>query len=538
MDILIPPSEQELNAFVRLVTFFDWQLSSIQDKEARKAFLDKYHLVEFTISYHEHEELLKSTDLSQILLEECYQQMDMLRSHIIANASLQFLPYIYQAYQPKTLTPEIRKALEFSLEALDWLSVAMQKQRTELESKLAEYGDIVYENQFQEGKDLLIMDEKIDNVLSTKQMAANLSVSYDEFRQQGKENINFARILYSSDENYTRLHETHILTRSFQMYCSEGYSCLDVLLKGHHILLLKSVLYKEVLKPDLSGLTVPIPNYMLLMAETIYVHTVREFLNKKSVNKATLKEISTNLENLGINTYELDILAESFSDQYILYYKEVSSGNKSLSEIPSNFIDQTIAQAAVQYSMENFPSVPEDWQTPEMCSDAISYKPENLRFVNPVFCTIDLCRTAVRQDGLVLQYVPSGFVHEVYNEALLNNGMAIQFIPDIYLTHELALSAVSNNYNAYFLLTVHLKNKETLMLALQQNPSIYKMLPVFDREIVDAALLAINANPALAAHLPETLTTNAEFLELAGNISNGWNDFIQIKLASESIHNS
>lgn len=504
--MLIPLSQEELQAFIRLIVFFDRQISSISDRQARADFLEKFHLSTLITSYQEHEELISANELGQVLQEECYQEMDLIRLHIITHASLLFVPYIYQTYQPNEITLEMRHALECSIEALDWFSAGLQNQAHNHESGFT---------------------DQLDTARSVKQMVCNLSVQYDEYHHQGKgENTNFARILYSPDENYTRLHETHILTRSFQMYCSEGLNCLQLLLKDHHILLIKSVLYKEVLKPDLSGLTAPVPDYLLLMAQTVYLYIVREYLNKRGANSSLVQRISDNLENLGVDTYELDMLAENYSDKYIQYYKQVSYGTKKLSDIPSEFIDSTISQAAVQHSIANFPFVPLDQQTPGMCWDAVSYKPEYLRHVNSSLCDRNLCTLAVRQDGLALQYVPGNLQPEVCDEALLNNGMAIRFVPPARITRELAMAAVSVNSDAYFSIPPVHQVKEILMIAIRRNPSIYKSLPVSNRQIVDAALVAINANPQAAAFLPEMLATDAGFLELAVSISNGWYRYV------------
>lgn len=506
METLTPLSQEELQAFIRLIAFVDWQISSIPDRQTRKDFLVKHHLSALIASYQEHEELLSSNDLGQLLQEECYQEMDLIRLRIIADSSLIFVPYIYQTYQPDELTPEMRQALENSLEALDWFSVALQNQPDEQKNNTT---------------------DQLDTARTTKQMVSNLSVRYDEYHNQGKgENTNFARILYSPDESYTRLHETHILTRSFQMYCSEGLNPLDVSIKGHHILLLKSVLYKEVLKPDLSGLTAPVPDYLLLMAQTIYLHMVREFLNKRVTNSSLVQQISDNLEELGIDTYELDVLAENYSDEYIGYYQQVSTGNKPLSDVPPQFIDSVISHAALQHSIANFPFVPLDQQTSALCRDAVSYKPAFLQYVDPSLCDCSLCVLAVSQDGLALQYVPDSLRAQVWDEALLNNGLAIRYIPITQITHELALLAVSTNYEAYFILPSAFQRKEALMLAIRRNPFIYKRLSVANREIVDVALLVLSADPQAAAFLPETLATNSDFLQLARSISNGWYQYI------------
>lgn len=506
MDTLTPLSQEELQAFIRLIAFFDWQISSIPDRQSRKDFLERHHLSALITSYLEHEELIFSNDLGQLLQEECYQEMNLVRLRIIANTSLIFVPYIYQTYQPDELTPEMRQALESSLEALDWFSVALQNQADEHISNAT---------------------DQLDTARTTKQMVNNLSVRYDEYHNQGKgENTNFARILYSPDESYTRLHETHILTRSFQMYCSEGLNPLDLLIKGHHILLLKSVLYKEVLKPDLSGLTAPVPDYLLLMAQTIYLHMVREYLNKRVTNSSLVQQISDNLEELGFDTYELDVLGENFSDEYIRYYQQVSSGNKLLSDVPIRFIDSVISQAAVQHSIANFPFVPLEQQTPALCRDAISYKPAFLQYVAPSLCNYSLCVLAVSQDGLALQYVPDSLREQVWDEALFNNGLAIRYIPIAQVTREIALLAVSTNSEAYFFLPPVFQTKEVLILAMRRNPFIYKRLSKTNREIVDVALLALSADPQAAAFLPETLAANPDFLQLASSISNGWYQYI------------
>lgn len=512
-----PLTSAEEQAFIRLIGIFDWDISSLADKQQRDAFLEDYNLSALIGSYIDHENLLTSEELTQVLREECQQEMDLLKLRIVVVATLFFVPYVYQHYQPEDITFEIRRALEISLEALDW-QIATYKLQSEPEENIG-YGNP--EETEQDRKRRMNMQT---TVLTVKQMINNLSASYDALNNH----YTFSRILYSPDENYSRLHEIHILNRVFQMYCAEHKNCLDVILEEQHILLLKSVLYKEILKPDLSGITSPVLDYIELMARTIYVCTAREHMNKRESDRSLLDKLTNNLEQVGIDTYELDIIAENISDEYLHYYRTVRSGNRTLSEIPDTYIDEKIVEAALRISYNDFPIVPDTLRTKEMCRDAIACNPLFLEFVSPQSGDDSLYASAVCINGLALQFVPvESRTESICNRAIIQNGLAIKYLPDdMELTTELALSAVTNNYRAFYHIPDDRKNKEIVLTALRQFPVLYRELPEKFRELVDAALLAVSALPELSRYLPQSLIDNTGFMELAEAVRNGWQNYL------------
>ena len=264
------------------------------------------------------------------------------------------------------------------------------------------------------------------------------------------------------------------------------------------------------------------------MAQTIYVSVIRELVNKRLPDKSLPDKLANNLEQVGIDTYELDIIAENISDEYIRYFHAVRSGNQALSDIPDTYIDERIVNAALKISYDDFPLIPYAYQTEEICRDAIACNPMNLEFINPELCDIALCSSAVRLNGMALEFVPVEFRTEsICDQAIIDNGLAIQYLPDNHLlTQELALSAVTNNYKAFYLIPEALRSKELILVALQQYPLLYKELPIHSREITDAALFAINSLPELACYLPTALAENQDFLYLADSIHNGWQEFV------------
>lgn len=519
MRILGTFTAAEQSALIQLIGHFDWRLSLITEEKVKADFADRLGLTIHIADYQRHEELLQAVSDNLTITEECYHEMDIIRLRIVSIASLCYIPYLYQNFHPKDISLELRKILEFSLEALDWLCVTIEKEKV-----------LTVESQYN-GSDATANGIGEAEALSAKQMVSNIIIGFDDYHNyKNGENYNFSRVLYSPDENYARLHETHILIRSFQMYCSEGLSCLEIIAKGYYTLLAKSVLYKEILKPDLSGLSSSMEDYMELIARTIYLYTAYDCVKRQDPDTALLDKMSFNLSKAGVDTYELDVQAETISEVYLQYYKELECGTKSLSEIPADYIDELLVQVAIQHSINNFSSVPSDLQTDLMCRNAIAYDPMFFKYIAAGLVSEELCILAVRSNGLALEYIPEIFKNAlVCGEAVLENGLAISFVPDGNLTKELALSAVSNNYGAYFSVPDEYRDVEMMMIALNQHPGIYKQFPSDLRQNSSASLFVLSVEPMLAAYIPDRLLSDKDFMENASHIKNGWQYYLSKK---------
>ena len=62
------------------------------------------------------------------------------------------------------------------------------------------------------------------------------------------------------------------------------------------------------------------------------------------------------------------------------------------------------------------------------------------------FLTYDMCVSAIKNNGLELQYVtPDIITYDLCVSAIKNNGLALRYVPDIYRTYEIQIMAVKQN---------------------------------------------------------------------------------------------
>jgi hypothetical protein len=106
-------------------------------------------------------------------------------------------------------------------------------------------------------------------------------------------------------------------------------------------------------------------------------------------------------------------------------------------------------------------------KTAELCEIAVNQTVYAIEFVPPHFQTESMCMTAVKQDGLLIQYVDEQ-TYDLCKEAVQNDGLSIQFIDYEYLTDELCRLAIENTPLAFHLIPEE-KNTDTLFTLILQD---------------------------------------------------------------------
>ena len=78
----------------------------------------------------------------------------------------------------------------------------------------------------------------------------------------------------------------------------------------------------------------------------------------------------------------------------------------------------------------------------------------NLKHIKLDSQTVEICLTAVQQNGLALQFVKEQ-TEEICNNAVLNNPLAIQFVKNEFLNQSICKYAIKKNCSALYFIENH-----------------------------------------------------------------------------------
>lgn len=117
---------------------------------------------------------------------------------------------------------------------------------------------------------------------------------------------------------------------------------------------------------------------------------------------------------------------------------------------------------------------PED-QTEEMCLEAVMENGLELEYVDPRFLTTEVITEAVKQDALSLFYVPNDLrTEDLYDFACTGNGYILKYLYNDEdekkkITKYMCLSACSSNAYALAFVPRELLSKEMILRAYEEN---------------------------------------------------------------------
>ena len=94
--------------------------------------------------------------------------------------------------------------------------------------------------------------------------------------------------------------------------------------------------------------------------------------------------------------------------------------------------------------------VPDEFMTEEICKVAVKRNGLALEFVPKDFLTEELCKIAVEDDGRALEFVPEYFsTEEICKIAIKNDNNALKFVPEKHKTLGVCKNAIAKTLGAY-----------------------------------------------------------------------------------------
>lgn len=174
-----------------------------------------------------------------------------------------------------------------------------------------------------------------------------------------------------------------------------------------------------------------------------------------------------------------------------LYEEATKSAGEALHYIPDKLITEEMSKNAIKTCGDAMNAVPEKFRTDELWLEAaehgigwmIKFLPEHLRteevyttavrtsdfavaflYIPKEHFTENMCREAVKKNGLMIMHVPEEFVSdELYEIAVTQNGNALAYIPKEKRTKKLCVKAVINTDGA-----INYVPKEILVEAIKE----------------------------------------------------------------------
>lgn len=132
-------------------------------------------------------------------------------------------------------------------------------------------------------------------------------------------------------------------------------------------------------------------------------------------------------------------------DAIILDY--LRSPRANLMHVPTKMITQEMVDLAMVTSGHGISFVPERFKTDEMYLKALATKPQALTELPEHLASHELFLDAVRRDGMALEGIKLFFEEfmnrEIVNAAIEENGNALQYVPERFVTREMTLKAAS-----------------------------------------------------------------------------------------------
>ncbi|WP_315921319.1 DUF4116 domain-containing protein [Mesorhizobium sp. SP-1A] len=198
-------------------------------------------------------------------------------------------------------------------------------------------------------------------------------------------------------------------------------------------------------------------------------------------------------------------------DEIIFDY--LRSPKANLFHVSKDMITQEMVDLAMAISGRGISFVPEKFKSDDMYLKALATNPQALNELPVHLASRDLFLDIVRRDGTALEGVKlffEEFMHrEIVNAAIEENGNALQYVPERFVTREMTLKAASTarffrelNYSV----SPKWKDREYYTVAVTANGQAIGEVPSHMRsqELVE---LAMETYPRAIHWLPETART-------------------------------
>jgi hypothetical protein len=220
------------------------------------------------------------------------------------------------------------------------------------------------------------------------------------------------------------------------------------------------------------------------------------------------------LEKLG---YTLDDFPDSWGKIKKDWLFIVAQDGSQLSEVPEELKADVekyykICEAAITQNPMALEIVPEEFKTFNFYKIAISQMGVSIQFVSESFklkepkSYEELCKIAVSENGMALEYITHQNSKKFYELGLNNNGLALQFIPEELRTKELCEIAVNNYGSALEWIPEKFKTETICKIAVKNSGIALEFIPE-ELRTPEICKLAVTNDGFALEFVPEKLKT-------------------------------
>lgn len=207
-----------------------------------------------------------------------------------------------------------------------------------------------------------------------------------------------------------------------------------------------------------------------------------------------------------------DIPDAVIDDAIILDY--LRSPRANLMHVPAKMITQEMVDLAMATSGHGISFVPERFKTDDMYLKALATNTQALNELPVHLASRDLFLDTVRRDGNALEGVKLFFekfmTREIVNAAIEENGNALQYVPERFVTRELTLKAASTARffrELNYIVSPKWKDREYYTVAVSANGQAIGEVPGHMRS-QDLVELAMETYPRAIHWLSESSKTD------------------------------
>ena len=261
------------------------------------------------------------------------------------------------------------------------------------------------------------------------------------------------------------------------------------------------------LEPKKRKIVLNFPDYKIKILIKLSFSDIKYLLTKYNylLNNDVL--LSNEIIKEAIEDYDITLLLVSedkITDDIIKF--AVKNNGLSLKYVPNEKITDEIIKLAVENNGNAFQYIPECKISDEIIEFAVEKDYRSLAFVQTEtvqFPKDKILTLAVINNGFALQFVPENKMTNIIIElAVQNNGHALYYVPEDKMTNEIIKFAIKND--SYVLLYVP-KNKltdEIIKFAVEIDGSALEYIPD-DRKTEEIIKIAVQSNACALQYVPK-----------------------------------
>jgi hypothetical protein len=130
-----------------------------------------------------------------------------------------------------------------------------------------------------------------------------------------------------------------------------------------------------------------------------------------------------------------------------IYLAAINNKAESIQYIDEQDLSPTLIKKAVLKNGIVLSFIPLGYQSNDIIHTALKNNGMALQYVL-IPITLLMCYTAIKQNGLALQFVPHEMIDKCIIKALKHNGCAIQYVPHHFITEKICRQALNSSISA------------------------------------------------------------------------------------------